>query len=200
MAAAPTEVLSLALPDAGLTDGTSLMQALRQRRSQREFQNGSLPMQVLAELLWAACGINRPAVGGRTVPRAINLQEIDVYVALASGLYRYEPVGHMLRLQVARDLRGATGNQDFPAEAALNLVFVADHSKVKLVQAEQREAYAYIMAGAIAQNVSLYCASRDLATVIRCWIDIGPLHAAMALTVDQQILLAQTVGYPISSA
>lgn len=51
----------------------------------------------------------------------------------------------------------------------------------------------------MAQNVYLYCAWQGLATVIRAWIDRDPLSAAMKLGVDQQVLLAQTVGYPKSS-
>ena len=187
---------ALALPPVSSTGGLPLMQALQQRRSEREFATTALPEQVRADLLWAACGVNRPALGARTAPRAIDLQEIDVYVALPAGLYRYEPVGHLLRLEVPRDIRGFTGNQDFIDEAALDLVFVVDHSRAQLVQAEQREAYAYAAAGAMAQNVYLYCASQGLATVLRAWIDRDALSAAMELKVDQQVLLAQTVGYP----
>jgi hypothetical protein len=188
---------TLALPPACSNGG--LMEALRQRRSQREFAPTALPEQMLADLLWAACGVNRPALGGRTAPRAMNCQEIDVYVALPEGLYRYEPAGHVLRLAVPQDIRAMTGNQDFTGEAALDLVFVADDSRVQLVRDEQREDYAYATAGAMAQNVYLYCAWQGLATVIRAWIDRDPLSAAMKLGVDQQVLLAQTVGYPKSS-
>ena len=187
---------ALALPPVSSTGGLPLMQALRQRRSEREFATTALPEQVRADLLWAACGVNRPALGARTAPRAIDLQEIDVYVALPAGLYRYEPVGHLLRLEVPRDIRGVTGNQNFIDEAALDLVFVVDHSRAQLVQAEQREAYAYAAAGAMAQNVYLYPASQGLSTVVRAWIDRDALSAAMELKVDQQVLLAQTVGYP----
>ena len=48
----------------------------------------------------------------------------------------------------------------------------------------------------MAQNVYLYCASQGLATVIRAWIDRHALGQAMELGADQQVLLAQTVGYP----
>ena len=190
---------TLVLPPASKSGGPPLMEALKQRRSQREFASTALPEQMLGDLLWAACGVNRPALGARTAPRAIDLQEIDVYVALPAGLYRYEPVGHLLRLEVPRDIRGVTGNQNFIDEAALDLVFVVDHSRAQLVQAEQREAYAYAAAGAMAQNVYLYCASQGLATVLRAWLDRDALSAAMELKVDQQVLLAQTVGYPKSN-
>ena len=188
---------TLVFPPAS-TSGLPRMEALKQRRSQREFASTALPEQMLGDLLWAACGVNRPALGGRTAPRAMDSQEIDVYVALPGGLYRYEPAGHALRLEVPRDIRDVTGNQDFTASAALDLVYVADNSRVQLVQDGQREDYAYTTAGAMAQNVYLYCATQGLATVLRAWIERDALRAAMELGVSQQVLLAQTVGYPKS--
>lgn len=187
---------SLSLPPPGKAGGVPLMQALWQRQSQREFGTQPLAEAVLGELLWAAAGVNRPSLGGRTAPSAMNSQEVDVYVALPAGLYLYDPAAHALRLEVPSDVRGVTGYQDFTDEAALDMVFVADHSCMALVPAAQREAYAFAAAGAMAQNVYLYCASQGLATVIRAWIDRHALGQAMELGADQQVLLAQTVGYP----
>ena len=50
--------------------------------------------------------------------------------------------------------------------------------------------------GAIAQNVSLYCASEGLATVVRGWIDHRALADALKLNEDELPILAQTVGRP----
>jgi len=191
-----TTAQSLALAPPGRAGGVPLMQALWQRQSQREFGTQPLSEPVLGELVWAAAGVNRPSLGGRTAPSAMNSQEVDVFVALPSGLYRYDPEAHALRLEVHSDVRGITGYQDFTDEAALDLVFVADHRRMALVPASQREAYAFAAAGAMAQNVYLYCASQGLATVIRAWIDRQALGQAMDLGADQQVLLAQTVGYP----
>jgi hypothetical protein len=67
---------------------------------------------------------------------------------------------HELQLAVASDVRRATGcYQDFIDNAALDLIYVADHTQMKLVLAAQREAYAFAAAGAMAQNVYLCCAS-----------------------------------------
>lgn len=191
---------SVALPPPSKDGAMPLMQALWQRESQREFSTQPLPEPVLADLLWAAAGVNRPSLGGRTAPTAMNSQEVDTFVALASGLYRYDPAAHALRLEVPSDVRRVTGYQDFTDEAALDLVFVADHRRMPLVPAAQREAYAFAAAGAMAQNVYLYCASQGLATVIRAWIDRHALAQAMDLGADQQVLLAQTVGYPKQAA
>ncbi len=184
------------LPPAQTTEGLPLMQALQQRQSQREFSPAPLPEQTLSNLLWAAAGVNRPALGGRTAPSAMNAQEVDVYVALPAGLYRFDAASHALHLVSASDVRRVTGYQDFVDSAPLDLVFVADYGRMKLVPAAQRESYASAAAGAMAQNVYLYCASAGLCTVIRAWIDRHALAQAMGLDNDQQVLLAQTIGLP----
>jgi SagB-type dehydrogenase family enzyme len=184
------------LPLANTSGGLPLMQALAQRHSVREFDPAALPDQTLSDLLWAAAGINRPATGGRTVPSAMNGQEVDLYVALAHGLFRYDPPSHSLQLITAVDVRRVTGYQDFVDTAPMDLVFVADHARMKLVPASRREAYAFAVAGAMAQNVALYCASAGLGAVIRAWFDRGALEQALGLGSDQQVLLAQTVGQP----
>lgn len=186
---------SIALPPPVKQGGLPLMEALGRRQSSRDFARKPLPLPVLSNLLWAAYGINRDD-GGRTAPSALNAQEIDVFVALSSGAYRYDAATHALHLVAASDLRGVTGYQDFVDEAPLDLVYVADHGRMGLVPVAQRESFASAAAGAIAQNVYLFAASAGLATVIRAWIDRAAIADALGLTHDQQVLLAQTVGYP----
>lgn len=185
----------LALPAAETRGGLPLYEALAARRSARAFLPDPLPLPVLSQLLWAAYGVNRPD-GGRTAPSALNAQEVDVYVALPMGAYRYDAAGHALKLAAAADIRRITGYQDFVDDAPLDLVFVADYSRMRLVPAAQREGYAAAAAGAICQNVYLAAASAGLATVIRAWIDRQAIADALGLTHDQHVLLSQTVGYP----
>jgi nitroreductase len=89
-----------------------------------------------------------------------------------------------------------TGYQDFVDEAPLDLVYVADHTRMRMVPAGQRDSYSSAAAGAISQNVYLYAAANGLATVIRAWIDRDAIAEALGLTHDQQVLFSQTVGYP----
>ena len=186
----------MALPAPSRDGGLPLMRALALRQSQREFRPDPLAPQVLSDLLWAACGVNRSELGGRTTPSAMNAQEIDLYVATAEGLWLFEPVAHRLQRVQASDVRRVTGYQDFVDEAPLDLVMVADHSRMKRVPASKRESYASVAAGAIAQNVYLFCASAGLATVSRAWFDRTALTRAMGIGPDQQIVLTQTVGMP----
>lgn len=183
------------LPPPEKHGGLPLMETLLKRHSSREFSPDPLPLQVLSNLLWAAYGINRPD-GGRTSPSALNAQEIDIFVALPSGAYRYAAAEHELQLVASSDLRRITGYQDFVDDAPLDLVYVADHSRMKLIPVDQRESYASVCAGAIAQNAYLFAASSGLATVIRAWIDRTAIADALGLTHDQQVLLSQTVGFP----
>jgi SagB-type dehydrogenase family enzyme len=189
--AAPAIVLPPVDPHGGLP----LMEALSKRQSSREFAPDPLPLPVLSGLLWAANGVNRPD-GGRTAPSALNAQEVDVYVTLPDGAYRYDAAAHELHLVAGSDVRQVTGYQDFVDDAALDLVFVADYTRTRLVPVGRRESYASVAAGAICQNVYLYAASHGLATVIRAWIDRSAIANALGLDHDQQVLLAQTVGYP----
>jgi SagB-type dehydrogenase family enzyme len=187
---------TIALPAPRTRGGKPLMQALKERRSSREFSSKPLPPEMLSDLLWAAFGMNRPETHGRTAPSAHDWEEIDVYVATADGLHLYDAEAHALKELLSRDMRARTGVQDFVAEAPVNLVYVADLSRMVEATAEERARYSGPDAGFIAQNVYLFCASEGLATVVRGLVDRPALARLMRLTPDQQIILAQTVGYP----
>jgi len=190
------ELKSIQLPKPQLDGGKPLMQVLKERKSAREFSSEKLPLQVLSNLLWAASGVNRPESGRRTAPTAANWQEMDIYVATADGLYLYEPKSHQLKTILGEDIRVLTGRQPFVKEAALNLIYVADFSRIGRGTNEERDFFSAADTGFIAQNVYLFCASEGLATVVRANIDRPTLGKTMKLGPDQRITLSQTVGYP----
>ncbi len=190
----PASVIKL--PPPRTTGGKPLLQALKDRRSTREFSGKALPLEVLSNLLWAAFGVNRPKTGGRTAPSAHDWEEIDVYCAMANGLYLYDPHGHVLKQVLAEDVRASTGVQPFVALAPLDLVYVADLTRMTEATPEDKEWYSGPDAGFIAENVYLYCASEGLATVVRGMVDRPRLSKLLSLTPAEKIVLAQTVGYP----
>jgi SagB-type dehydrogenase family enzyme len=190
---AAQETVQLPAPDLG--SGKSLMQALHDRHTSREFSPKAVPLTVISNLLWAAFGINRPA-GGRTAPSAHEWHEIDVYLATADGLYLYDARNHALRLVLAQDIRINTGLQSFVADAPLNLVYVADQSRMVEAAETDRILYSAADAGFISQNVCLYCASEGLATVVRGMVPRHELAKLMKLRPNQRVVLAQSVGYP----
>jgi SagB-type dehydrogenase family enzyme len=189
---------TLILPPARQWGGKPLLEALSERRSTREFSSRALPDEILSTLLWAAFGINRPGTRGRTAPSAHDWEEIDLYVALHSGLFKYDPDHHLLRNQLARDVRAQTGLQPYVGQAPVNLVYVADLSRMTQATSQDLAQYPGPDAGFIAQNVYLFCASEGLATVVRGLVDRPLLAALMGLSSREQIILAQSVGYPLA--
>ena len=189
------ELRPMDLPPPRSEGGQSLTAALKLRRSTREYSDRRLPAQVLSDLLWAAFGINRPS-GDRTAPYWRHVMVIDIYLAMADGVWLYEPKTHMLLPYSTEDLRKQTGLQDFVATAPLNLVYVAHGERMTDVSPEERRLYGSVDAGFIGQNVYLFCASEGLATVFRGAVDTRELGLALKLPEQQFVTFAQTVGYP----
>jgi SagB-type dehydrogenase family enzyme len=190
------ELKSVKLPAPQLDNGKSLVQALKERQSTRSFSTEEIPVSILSNLLWAACGINRPESGKRTAPSAMNSQEIDVYVATHQGLFLYDAKEHALKPVLNQDIRPLTGSQSFVGSAPLNLVYVADLSRMGGADDKDTTFYSATDTGFISQNVYLYCASEGLSTFVRGSINRDSLAKAMKLNSNQKIILAQSVGYP----
>ena len=183
------------LPSPQTDGGMPLMKALKNRHTSREFSGKELSSQQLSNLLWAACGINRPEEKKRTAPSAMNYQEIDVYISMGKGLFLYNPEKNNLTEIFKDDIRDKTGKQGFVKTAPVNLVYVADYSKMAKTDEKAREHYAMADAAFISENVYLFCASEGLATGVRASIDTDMLGKAMKLNPDQHIILAQSVGF-----
>ena len=190
----------ITLPAPDKTGGKPLMQALNERQSIRTFTGENLTVNQLSDLLWAGWGINRSADKKRTAPSSRNVQEIDVYVVMKSGLYLYNAEQHMLKQIHSRDIRSLCGTQDFVAIAPVNLVFVADMAKLGKKEGDEITDTDLISSwantGFIAQNVYLYCASANLGCVIRGMVPKEKLVPEMGLRSNQIIILSQTVGVP----
>jgi len=194
--AAAQDLKPLPLPAPQTEGGKPLMQAIASRHSTREFDAKPLPLQELSNILWAADGINRRESGKRTAPSAMNWQETDVYVLTADGAYLYDPASNMLKPSARGDIRSLSGTQDFVGTAPVDIVYVVDRAKMSGAGEEEKNLYGATDVGFIAENVYLYCASADLAVVVRGSIDRPKLAAALGLRPGQSIILAQTVGYP----
>jgi SagB-type dehydrogenase family enzyme len=175
------------------TGGMPLMEALNKRHSSRNISSKKITDQELSNLLWAAFGINRDDSGKRTAPTANDSRAMDVYVIMENGTYKYRADDHSLDMVTEKDLRNFAGKQDFVYTAPVNLVYVADYSKLK--EGSDKEIYSGAHAGFISENVYLYCTSAGLGTVVRAWVDKEVLAKEMGLKESQKIILAQTVGY-----
>jgi len=193
---------TMALPKPRTSRGSPLLDALAHRQSVREYAATKIPDQLLSDLLWAACGVNRPDSGKRTAPSTMNSQEIDIYVAREDGLFRFQPETHSLTLIMAKDLRALTGRQPFLATAPIDLIYVADLTRLAVhkpsggMSENDGPSYAFCDTGFIAQNLYLFCASEGLGTVVVGNVDRDALGSAMGIQSTQRITLTQPVGYP----
>lgn len=120
---------------------------------------------------------------------------MDIYVAMASGLWLYDPKDHTLLLYLNDDIRRQTGTQGFVSTAPISLIYVAHGERMTDVAAENRRLYASVDTGFIGQNVYLFCASEGLATIFRGSVDYPRLNRTLQLPEEQFVTFAQTVGY-----
>lgn len=188
------ELIKLNEPD--LKGGISLMQALKKRKSTRAFTDKRLTLHQLSDLLWAADGVNREN-GKRTAPAALAMYSVDIYAVLPEGIYLYDVKKHELQLVAEGDHRKTAGTQDFVYSAPLNLVYVMNlkiwQNSRRDVPEETRQKWAIMETGFLSQNVSLYCASEGLGTVVRAGLDHKRFGELIKVSTDK-IVLAQTVG------
>ena len=193
------ELQPIALPKPRMEGGMPLMEALKNRKTSREFSPAALPPHILADLLWAGFGINRPEIAHRTAPSAMNSQEVDIYVATADGIYVYDAAGNRLVPVAAGDIRARTGKQEYAKVAPVALLFVADLTRLTKAKPEDKEHYAAIDTGFIGQNIYLYCASAGLSCVVH-ELDRSGLPEALKLKPEQKIVIAQSIGFPKEGA
>ena len=176
-------------------EGTSLMKALAERASEREYREEPIGLQHISNMLWAANGINRPKEEKRTAPSAINAQDIDVYILLKSSVYRYDAHKHMLNRETVGDYRFAVaGRQENVAEAYMIFLLVSDFSRFDRGDQEQKFTWANMDAGFVGQNILLYCASENFATVPRAQMNKEKLRDLLDLEDSQHLML----NFPVS--
>lgn len=196
--AAEETLAAIALPKPETSGGLPLMTALSRRKTSRNISDEKLPPQILSNLLWAAFGINR-AGGRRTAPSAFNVQDIEIYVFLETGVYLFDAASHSLKPVRAGDHRGKTGGDAVVAKAPVGLVYVTNQDKFRGAGGGRLDdqvtlAWSHAHAGFIAQNVYLYAASQGLAAWFRASLDPAEIATLLNLKPSSKALYTQTVG------
>lgn len=182
--------MKLELPKPNLEK--NVLKLLNNRKTTREFSSEELDLQTISEVLWAAFGINRPD-NRRTAPTARNMQEIELYTVTSKGIFLYSAEENSLTKIKEGDFRKETGTQDFIGIAPLEVVIVANFFKSE-APIEKKFPYAYMNSGYVSENIYLYCAAENLATVARGSVDKENLSKIIGLESFQNIILVQTVA------
>lgn len=180
-------------------DLSSMMRAFGNRQSTRAFNSKELESHTLADLLWAANGINRPNSGGRTAPSWHSSYGSDLWVANAAGVWTYDPKAEALNQRSPDDIRKKISPQPFVATAPIVVLHVVDVTRMHEAPKEDQIRYGYVDTGIIAQNIYLYCASAGLGTCLVGGIEAKALAKALKLGDGQFVSYAQPIGYPQSA-
>jgi len=194
-----TRTNAVSLPPPQITDSVSVMKALSERKSSRNFAVSPISDEQLSKILWAANGINRPGSEGHTTPAAMGVQSVHVYAVTDKGIFLYEPQSHSIRLQNKGDYRmTTTKGQSFVGKAPLTLVYVADsvawENARRIPTGDQQMIFDSVAAGAMAQNVGLVAAAEGLGTCVRASIDHEAFARAAHLLNSERVIIAQTIG------
>ena len=139
------------LPEPDKTNTTTLMQALENRHSDREFSDKALDNKTLSTVLWVAYGVNRPD-GKRTIPTALDKKDLNVYVFNKNGVWLYDADTHILKQKSNKNHLDLFQKQDYMKPVSTILVYTGS-----------TEDYAIMHAGSAYQNVELYAAANNMA-------------------------------------
>lgn len=191
---------TISLPNPRERGAKSLEEAIASRRSVREFLPGPLSIEQLSQLLWAAQGVTS-ATGQRAAPSAGALYPLEVYVATAAGVHRYEPARHRL-VRLTRDdrraaLRGAALGQPSVGEAPAVFVIAAEPGRTEAKYGPTRTPrYVAMEAGHAAQNLLLEAVALGLAAVPVGAFDDARVKDVLRLPSHEEPLYLIPVGRP----
>ena len=190
------ELQTIKLNEPNKTGGSSIMEAFSNRKTGREFSDKKLSDQDLSDLVWATAGINRKDAGLRTAPSWRNYQDVDLYVCFPEGVYLYNAKEHTLDPFAKGNFYPLiAANQEFVNDAPVILLLITDLSKMQEDNVLPQMVIAGLDAGIISQNISLFCAGKNMVTVPRGFMEKEELKKVLKLKESQYIMLNHPVGY-----
>lgn len=172
---------------------------LDQRQTCRTLSGEPIGEDQIAQLLWAAQGVN--AHGRRTAPSAGALYPLEVYAVTAEDVAHYDPRNHQLRRRVAGDRRaelaGAALAQDFIARAPLTLVVCVVYARITQRYGTVRgPRYGHLEVGHAAQNVLLQAAALGLGAVPVGAFDDRGVQEVLQLPAEHEPVYLLSIGRP----
>jgi SagB-type dehydrogenase family enzyme len=187
-----------------------LWEAIRKRRSVRDFGNEPITEDVLSMLLWASQGVTKEYsdFALRTAPSAGALYPIETYVAVHNvegvepGIYHYDVMNHALDELRRGDFRDETAqaalDQDFLGTCNVVFIWTAVFGRSKWKYKERAYRYVYLDAGHIAQNVALAAVALELGSCQVAALYDDEVNAVVGVDgLDESIVYMTAVGKPI---
>jgi SagB-type dehydrogenase family enzyme len=157
--------------------GLTVEEAIKKRRSIRNYSKQPITKDQLSQLLFAAQGLTGKMFGKRprSAPSAGALYPFEIYAVvnnvqdLPKGIYHYAVQDHALERVKTGDFRSkitdAGLEQEMLGEAAVTFVLSAIFDRVCHKYGERGYRYVYMEAGHISQNIYLQAVSSGLGSV-----------------------------------
>lgn len=172
----PAETISLPAPD--LRSGNSLETVLKNRRTRRNFENKTLSLKQVSQLLWSAQGVTVDW-GGRTAPSAKSTYPLTVFLVaskvdgLDPGEYQYLPGDrtpvHALKPIKKVDLQQAVyeavNESSFKNAPAFMVITGSMGKMAEAYGGIPHDKEVYLEAGHVAENLYLQAESLRLGMV-----------------------------------
>jgi SagB-type dehydrogenase family enzyme len=199
------EESDIILPQPRFQGVMSVEEAIKLRRSERDFQDRSLSLEQISQLLWAGQGITMGFK--RAAPSAGATYPLTVYVVvgndtvsgLPAAVYEYVPTTHSLALVKSGDFRQriaeACLNQTFIREAPVSIVIAAEYERTTARYGERGNRYVHMEAGHVGQNIYLQAVALELGTVVVGAFLDADLAQVVSLPEEQVPLYVMPVGY-----
>lgn len=191
------------LPDPKYEGEHSIEWTLLHRRSARRYLRGSLSMNEVGQILWAAQGCNS-ARGFGTAPSAGATFPLETFLAigdveqLTPGLYRYLRKEHAVSSIMAGDLRPelcrAALGQGCVRDGAAAIIFAAVYSRTTQRYGERGFRYVHMEAGHAQQNVYLQAAALGIGTVVVGALEDREVKRIMGMKDDEEPLSIMPLG------
>ena len=185
----------------------SVEEAIKNRRTIRDFSSQAIKLVDLSQILWAAQGITGEGRLKRAAPSAGALYPLDLYILLGekgveglkSGLYHYLPPQNSLERLKDKDLKAklaqAALGQMWIAEAPVVIVITAEYRRVTGKYGPRGVRYAHMEAGHVGENIFLQAVALNLAAGIVGAFENSKIIELMGIPADYDPLLIMPVGY-----
>lgn len=185
----------------------SVEEAIARRRSVRTYAREALPISQLAQVLWAAQGLTGTG-RFRAAPSAGATYPLEVFVFigkdcvenLEEGMYHYSVKNHSLELYKRGDIRKelsiAALDQEFIAQAPVDIVVCALYERTGRRYGRRAERYVPMEVGHVGENIHLQAVALGLAVVMVGAFEDERVRKLMDLTEEVRPLYIIPLGKP----
>jgi len=192
------------LPTPRKISSTSVEAALQSRRSKRSYDEESLTLQQVSQLLWSAQGVTTNW-GGRTAPSAKSAYPIELSLVaknvedLDPGVYHYLPENHQIRQTISEipEKYNEAAVQQSGQSSPIAIVVSANYQRMTdAFEGEVNDDNVLLEAGHVGQNFYLQVESLRLGMVVVGGFNRNLMQETLQIPSSEQLIYLIPVGNP----